>query len=83
MNRLPGIPTLGVHDGEVGSDMLTTGQAARHLGLAVSTLNKWRVYGTGPSFIKLGRVRYRISDLDAYTASHRHLSTHKAQDIAS
>jgi len=54
----------------VGNDMLTTAEAAQLLGLAKSTLNKWRVYGTGPTFIKLGRaVRYRRSDLDAYMAS--------------
>ncbi len=29
-------------DREVSTDMLTTTKAARHLGLAVSTLNKWR-----------------------------------------
>ena len=43
--------------------------ASRHLGLAVSTLEKMRVYGDGPSFVKMGRsVRYRICDLEAYLA---------------
>lgn len=43
--------------------------AAKHLGLAVSTLEKMRVYGDGPRFVKLGRsVRYRICDLEAYLA---------------
>jgi predicted DNA-binding transcriptional regulator AlpA len=52
-------------------DTLTvdTEGASRHLGLAVSTLEKMRVYGDGPPFVKLGRsVRYRISDLEAYLA---------------
>ncbi|WP_417455909.1 helix-turn-helix transcriptional regulator [Kordiimonas sp.] len=61
---------------EVGTDMLTTHEAARLLGLAPSTLNKWRLYGLGPRFVKLGRaVRYRRPDVDAYLASHTHTST--------
>ena len=49
--------------------MLTTVQAAHYLGLAVSTLNKWRCHGGGPKFLKLGRaVRYRQSDLEMFVA---------------
>ena len=49
--------------------MLTTVQAAQYLGLAVSTLNKWRCHGGGPKFLKLGRaVRYRQSDLEMFVA---------------
>ena len=45
----------------------TTREAARYLGLAVSTLNKWRCYGTGPKYLKLGRaVRYRQDELDHF-----------------
>jgi excisionase family DNA binding protein len=45
----------------------TTPEAAAYLGLAVSTLNKWRCYGSGPKFLKLGRsVRYRRSELDQF-----------------
>lgn len=47
--------------------VLTTREAAAFLGLAISTLNKWRCYGKGPQFIKLGRaVRYRQDDLERY-----------------
>ncbi len=46
--------------------LLTVEQTADHLGLAVSTLNKWRCNGEGPIFVKLGRaVRYKQSDIDA------------------
>ncbi|MEO0871716.1 MAG: helix-turn-helix domain-containing protein [Pseudomonadota bacterium] len=46
---------------------LTVVEAASYLGLAVSTLNKWRVYGGGPRFMRLGRaIRYRQSELDAF-----------------
>jgi len=42
-------------------------QAAEYLGLAVSTLNKWRCHGGGPVFIKMGRaVRYRVEYLECY-----------------
>jgi len=47
--------------------VMTVKQAAEHLGLAVSTLNKWRCHGGGPVFIKMGRaVRYRVEDLECY-----------------
>lgn len=55
---------------------LTTREAAQYLGLAVSTLNKWRCHGGGPEFLKLGRaVRYRREDLDAFLATRRLSST--------
>lgn len=50
--------------------ILTTPEAAAYLGLAISTLNKWRCYGEGPQFVKLGRaVRYRQDDLDHFIES--------------
>ena len=49
---------------------LNTEGAAAYLGLAESTLEKARVTGTGPDFVKLGRaVRYRVADLDGWLAS--------------
>jgi hypothetical protein len=43
--------------------------ASRHVGLAVSTLEKLRVTGGGPKYVKLGRaVRYRVCDLEVYLA---------------
>jgi hypothetical protein len=50
--------------------------AATYLGLSVSTLNKLRVFGGGPVFLKLGRrVVYDVVDLDAWRASKRRTST--------
>ena len=50
--------------------------AAKHLGLSVSTLNKLRVFGGGPVFLKLGRrVAYDVADLDEWLASKRRSST--------
>ena len=51
-------------------------QAAERVGLSVSTLNKLRIYGGGPRFLKLGRaVRYRVDDLDAWLAGKVRAST--------
>ncbi len=51
--------------------LMTVEQAAKYLGLAVSTLNKWRCLGEGPIFIKMGRaVRYRQKDLETYIKGH-------------
>lgn len=44
-----------------------TDEAARMLGLSARTLEKYRCYGNGPVFRKLGgRVVYAISDLEAW-----------------
>jgi predicted DNA-binding transcriptional regulator AlpA len=56
--------------------LLTVQDAARVLQISVSSLNKWRVAGTGPRFCRVGaRVRYRPSDLAAYIAESMREST--------
>jgi hypothetical protein len=46
---------------------LSTKEAARFLCLSARTLEKHRVYGTGPQYFKLGgRVAYKIEDLQAW-----------------
>lgn len=46
---------------------LRTPEAARFLGLSPRTLEKHRVYGTGPIYRKLGgRVVYAIADLHVW-----------------
>ena len=46
---------------------LNTAGASEYLGLSCSTLEKLRVFGGGPRYLKLGRVvRYRPSDLDTW-----------------
>lgn len=53
--------------GKSSKVLLTVEQAATYLGLARSTLNKWRCHGGGPTFIKMGRaVRYRQEDLEGF-----------------
>ncbi len=58
------------------SDYFNTQQAAAYLQISASTLNKLRVFGDGPPFVKMGRtVRYRRADLDAWTAKRLRKST--------
>jgi predicted DNA-binding transcriptional regulator AlpA len=58
------------------SDLLTTGEAASFLGVAESTLNKWRMAGNGPRYAKLGAlVKYRVADLHAFVETRTRQST--------
>lgn len=51
-------------------------QAAEYLGISVHSLRRWRVYGGGPKFLKMGsRVVYPISELDDYQAACLRKST--------
>ena len=46
---------------------LTPKEAAERLRTSVGTLANWRVTGTGPRFIKLGRkVLYPVAELEAF-----------------
>jgi hypothetical protein len=56
---------------------LTTREAASYARLGKSTLERLRIEGTGPSFIKAtaSRVVYSVADLDAYLEARRHQST--------
>jgi predicted DNA-binding transcriptional regulator AlpA len=52
------------------NDILSPSDAARCVGLAVSTLGKLRCWGGGPEFLKLGRkVAYRRAALDEWLAA--------------
>ena len=47
--------------------LLTVGEVAGLLRCSVSSLNKWRISGRGPRFIRVGsRVRYREGDIAAF-----------------
>ena len=46
---------------------LRTAEAARFLSLSPRTLEKHRIYGTGPAYRKIGaRVVYAVADLNAW-----------------
>lgn len=52
---------------------LSVQEAAYYLGLSKSFLDKRRLDGTGPAFLRLGRrVVYQRSDLDQWATSNRH-----------
>lgn len=46
-------------------------QTAEYLGVATRTLEKWRVTGEGPPYVKMGRILYEKKDLDAFVADHK------------
>jgi hypothetical protein len=61
-------------------DLLTTAEAAHVLRLSPRTLERFRVEGTGPSYLKAGpgkraRVLYRVEDLQAWLNQSRFSST--------
>lgn len=62
------------------SGLLTTREAAAWLRISMPTLERMRLTGSGPRFIKLGpgkraRVVYRLADLEAYLTSQYRFST--------
>lgn len=51
---------------------LDTIDAAAYTGIARATLKKWRVVGTGPTYVRVGsKIVYLVDDLDAFLRSHR------------
>jgi hypothetical protein len=64
-----------MHTAEL-DQLLTVGEAAAILRCSVSSLNKWRLRGSGPKFLYVGRrVRYRAADLAAFIAASTRFST--------
>jgi excisionase family DNA binding protein len=60
--------------------LLSVQEAARFLGLSVSTLNKLRLTGGGPRFAKLGRrCLYDITDLKKWASERKRISTSEYQ----
>jgi excisionase family DNA binding protein len=76
---LPLDPRVSTHQSREEPDerLLTTPEAASHLRVSKSYVDKLRVYGGGPKFLRFGRrkILYRKSDLDAWTAQHSFGST--------
>lgn len=55
---------------------LTPKEAADRLRTTVAVLSNWRVKGTGPKFIKIGRkVLYPVVQLEAYEAASLRTNT--------
>ena len=63
--------------------LLNQQQAAEHLKISVRTLERLRVAGTTPKYIKLGRlVRYRPTDLVEWIDTHARDSTSDTGAVA-
>jgi predicted DNA-binding transcriptional regulator AlpA len=70
---------MDIQSHQRATDILSPSDAARCVGLAVSTLGKLRCRGGGPEFIKLGRkVAYRRAALDEWLAARVVTSTSDA-----
>jgi excisionase family DNA binding protein len=70
VNLLAGRPATGP------PGLLTTDEVAALLRLSASILNKWRLSGRGPTYVKVGtRVRYRLEDVAAFIAASTRSST--------
>ena len=63
-------------------ELFTPRQLASRWGLSEKTLERWRMNGTGPVFLKLGgRVLYRIEEIDAHELSRTRRCT-AGNDVA-
>lgn len=78
--QCPPIPANTAALGDImAKQRLPVREASEHVGLSKSTLDKLRVYGGGPVFLKLGkRVVYDVADLDAWLAGKRVANTAQA-----
>lgn len=53
------------------TELLTVSEAARWAKVSESFLNKARLDGSGPRFLRLGRaIRYRLEDLESWAAAY-------------
>jgi excisionase family DNA binding protein len=57
--------------------LLTVQDAAERLNISKHTLNRWRVTGEGPPFIRYGPrlIRYAAPALDQWASEHQFAST--------
>ena len=61
---------------EARSTTVGPGEAAKRLGIQVSTLANWRWAGRGPKHLKVGgRCRYRVMDLADWLEAQTRTST--------
>jgi hypothetical protein len=64
----------------VHGHLMPPAAAAEYLGgIVVGTLAKWRHFGEGPEYVRIGsRIMYERSALDTYIATRRRRSTSEA-----
>ncbi|MGO1198840.1 helix-turn-helix transcriptional regulator [Brachybacterium alimentarium] len=64
-----------VHDVVTLDELMTANDVADVLGLSTGTLANWRSLNMGPDYVKVGgRVRYRVSGINAWVARQEHKS---------
>ncbi|MBX5010847.1 helix-turn-helix domain-containing protein [Rhizobium lentis] len=62
---------------------MKTLEAATYIGKSASWLNKTRLNGTGPMYLKIGGgVLYDVSDLDRWLASKRRTAVYDFNNVA-
>lgn len=73
-------PNLGKAAELVMRRILRTRQAADYVGLSSSTLEKMRLSGDGPRFVRLGgrAVGYDVEDLNAWLDSQKQQTSENA-----
>ena len=71
-------------DDETSDQLLTPAEAAAYLRCSKSYLDKLRVYGGGPTFLRLGKrkILYRKPDLYLWVAERSFGSTSEYQALA-
>lgn len=75
---------LARHEKAFLEDLLTVEQLSKAIGRSVSTLEKDRLEGGGPPYVKMGRlVRYRPADVRDYLANRVRRSTSDPGEMAS
>jgi predicted DNA-binding transcriptional regulator AlpA len=58
---------------------VTQAELAERWRISPRTLERWRVIGQGPRFVKLGRrVVYRLSEVEAHEAAQQRACTRRA-----
>jgi len=76
LQTITGLFRMSDSNGESPQRYLRTSEAARHVTLSPRTLEKHRIYGTGPEYSKIGgRVVYKEEDLDAWVKLGKKKST--------
>jgi hypothetical protein len=83
MSKRNAIAKIGKHvvtfAGDGSSQLLTVGDVAALLNVSKSRLNKWRLSGDGPPYIKIGwTVRYSAAAVANYIAKQTKQSTSAA-----
>lgn len=76
--RAPGAPASPI----LGEPLLAPAALAAELGVTTKTLERWRMTGDGPPFLRISRkvIRYSKADVEAFLA-HR-IATSTASETA-